>query len=477
MEAMSIADFVKQVVMGKISVVQHTEQVLSEIDSTNPKFNHFNLIASELALQQAKEVEAEIKTGRHKGKLLGVPISVKDCICVKGVESRAGSKILSGYRPTFNATVIERVRAEGAIIVGKTLQDEFGFGTFCTNTGVDFPTPLNPLDKSRSCGGSSGGSAGFTALTEFTHAGIAESTGGSIACPAAFCGVVGFTPTYGRVSRYGLMDYANSLDKIGTMGKTVADASLLLEVISGHDSSDSTSLPEPVPNLGEGEGDARFKVGIVKELFEKSDESVRKECEKAVAQMEKLGASVKELSLPLNSEYGVAAYYLLSMSEASTNLAKFCGMRYGLHGKLEGSFNEYFSKVRSEGFGKEAKRRILLGTFARMSGFRDAYYLRAAKARTKLINEFKEVFKEVDVLVNPTMPVVAPKFSEIKKLSPMQHYAMDLCTVPANLAGLPHLSLTAGTAKKMPVGLMLTADHLQEQNLSSAALSLEGALK
>ena len=477
MDATSIADFVKQVVMGKISVVQHTEQVLSEIESTNSEFNHFNLVAGELALQQAKEIEAQIKTGRHKGKLLGVPISVKDCICVKGIESRAGSKILSGYNPTFDATVIEKARAEGAIIAGKTLQDEFGFGTFSTNTGVDFPTPLNPLDKSRSCGGSSGGSAGFTALTEFTHVGLAESTGGSIACPAAFCGIVGFTPTYGRVSRYGLMDYASSLDKIGTMGKTVADASLLLEIISGHDGNDSTSLPEPVSSLDEGKGEAGLKVGIVKELFEKSDEAVRKECEKAISEMEKLGASVKEVSLPLNSEYGVAAYYLLSMSEASTNLAKFCGMRYGLHGKLEGSFNEYFSKVRSEGFGKEAKRRILLGTFARMSGFRDAYYLRAAKTRTRLINEFKEVFKEVDVLAHPTMPVVAPKFSEIKKLSPMQNYAMDLCTVPASLAGLPHISLNAGTVKKMPVGLMLTADHLQEQKLSSAAFSLEGALK
>ena len=477
MDATSIADFVKQVVMGKISVVQHTEQVLSEIESTNSEFNHFNLVAGELALQQAKEIEAQIKTGRHKGKLLGVPISVKDCICVKGIESRAGSKILSGYNPTFDATVIEKARAEGAIIVGKTLQDEFGFGTFSTNTGVDFPTPLNPLDKSRSCGGSSGGSAGFTALTEFTHVGLAESTGGSIACPAAFCGIVGFTPTYGRVSRYGLMDYASSLDKIGTMGKTVADASLLLEIISGHDGNDSTSLPEPVSSLDEGKGEAGLKVGIVKELFEKSDEAVRKECEKAISEMEKLGASVKEVSLPLNSEYGVAAYYLLSMSEASTNLAKFCGMRYGLHGKLEGSFNEYFSKVRSEGFGKEAKRRILLGTFARMSGFRDAYYLRAAKTRTRLINEFKEVFKEVDVLAHPTMPVVAPKFSEIEKLTPLQHYMFDILNVSPNLAGLPHISVPVGKSEGVPIGAMVMSKPLAEGKIIQVAKELEGGFK
>tara|TARA_Y100000310_G_scaffold342623_1_gene446628 strand:+ start:6306 stop:7739 length:1434 start_codon:yes stop_codon:yes gene_type:complete len=475
---LTIKEFVKEVKMGNISVLEHTEQILEEINSRNPEYNHFNLIAKEYALQQAKEVEAGIKTGRHTGKLLGVPISVKDCICIKGMESRGGSKILTDYKPTFDATVISKVKAEGAIIIGKTSQDEFGFGTFCTNTGIDFPIPKNPLDVKRSCGGSSGGSAGFTALTNFAHLSLSESTGGSIACPASFCGVVGFTPTYGRVSRYGLIDYANSLDKIGSMGKSVEDSALLLKVISGHDKNDSTSLPEPVSDWGKQEAVAKdLKVGVVKELFEKSDDKVRKPCEKAIKQLEKSGAEVKEVSLPLNSEYGIAAYYLISMSEASTNLAKFCGMRYGMHLSLQGSFNEYFSKVRSEGFSKEAKRRVLLGTFARMSGFRDAYYLKAMKVRTKLIQEFKKVFEDIDVLAHPTMPVVAPKFSEIEKLSPLQHYAMDLCTVPANLAGVPHVSVNAGFDKKMPVGLMLTADHLQEEKIVKAALAVEGASK
>jgi aspartyl-tRNA(Asn)/glutamyl-tRNA(Gln) amidotransferase subunit A len=474
MKALGIAEFVKQVKMGKISPLEHTQQILGEIKALNSEFSHFNVVADESALQQAREIEAEIKTGRHSGRLLGVPVSVKDCICVKGVESRAGSKILSGYKPTFDATVIERARAEGAVIIGKTSQDEFGFGTFSKNTGIGFPVPKNPLDKKRSCGGSSGGAAGFTALTEFTHGGIAESTGGSIACPASFCGVAGFTPTYGRVSRYGLIDYANSLDKIGTMGKTVGDAALLLEVIAGNDSKDSTSLPREVPSLG-GQGSEcnGLNIGIVKELFEKSDAEVRKQCEKALNSLEKKGAKLKEVSLPLNAEYGIAAYYLISMSEASTNLAKFCGMRYGLHAKLQGSFNEYFAKVRSEGFGGEAKRRILLGTFARMSGFRDAYYLKAMKVRTRLISEFRKAFGSVEVLAHPTMPVIAPKFSEIEELSPMQQYAMDLCTVPANLAGLPHISVNAGYSKKMPVGLMLTAAHLQEAKLVQAGLALE----
>ncbi len=465
----SIAEFVKQVRMEKMDVLEHTAQIFDEIES-NSELNHFNVVAKEQAMQQANEIAAGIKIGRHEGKLLGVPISVKDCVCVKGMESRAGSKILSGYKPTFNATVIEKVLVEGAIIIGKTAQDEFGFGTFGTNANIGFEAPKNPLDQDRACGGSSAGSAGFTALTKFTHASIAQSTGGSIASPASFCGVAGFTPTYGLVSRYGLIDYGNSLDKIGTIGKTVEDASLLLGIISGHDPQDSTSLEERFEEKGEAK-----KIGIVKELFEKSDDKVSKECKKALGKLEAKGFELKEISLPLNSEYGIAAYYLISMTEASTNLARFCGMRYGLHKELEGHFDEYFSSVRSDGFGTEAKRRVLLGTFARMSGFRDAYYLRAMKTRTKLINEFKNAFKEVDVLAHPTMPVIAPKFSEIEKLTPMQNYAMDLCTVPANLAGLPHISVRAGEVNKMPVGLMLTAGHLRENILSSIALEVEGA--
>jgi len=474
--AQSLKEFVLEVKRGKVSVVEHTKKILEEAEKTNSKYHYFNAIAKDFALKQAKEVDAHIRTGRNKGKLVGVPISVKDCICVKGLESRAGSKILTGYEPLFDATVLEKVMAEGAIIIGKTAQDEFGFGTFSTNTGIDFPVPKNPIDVKRACGGSSGGSAGFTALTENAHASIGQSTGGSIACPASFCGVVGLTPTYGRVSRYGLIDFANSLDKIGAMGKTVEGAALLLEVISGYDVNDSTSLKENNPELGGLKSLNDVKIGVVKDLFKGCEQEVQNHCRKAVEKMEQEGATVEEISLPLNAKYGIPAYYLVSTTEASTNLAKFCGMRYGLHGKLEGNFNEYFSKVRSSGFGEEAKRRVLLGTFARMAGFRDAYYLKAMKVRTRMINEFKQAFENFDVLVNPTMPIVAPSFDEIGKLSPMQQYAMDLCTVPANLAGLPHASVPIGQHKNMPIGLMITADHLQEKKMVQAALAVE-ALK
>ena len=468
-------EFVSSVKKGHISVVEHVENILEEAEKSNHQYHFFNAIARQEALKQAAEIEAGIKIGRHKGKLLGLPISVKDNICVKGIESRAGSKILSGYKPLFDATAVEKAKKEGAIIIGKTAQDEFGFGTFSTNVGIGFEIPLNPLDSKRACGGSSGGSAGFTSFTGFEHVGICESTGGSIACPASFCGVAGLTPTYGLVSRYGLIDYANSLDKIGTIGKTVDDAALLLDVIAGHDPNDSTSLQNQNA-LGKVEEGKGMKAAFVKELFDTCDPGVKKACMHSIRGLEKEGFSVEEISLPLNSEFGIAAYYLISTAETSTNLARYCGMRYGLHEELEGSFDEYFSNVRSKGFGEEAKRRILLGTFARMAGFRDAYYLKAMKARTKLINEFKQSFKTFDIILNPTMPVIAPKFEEIKKLSPMQEYAMDLCTVPANLAGMPHASVPVGKHKEMPVGMMVTADHLQEKKMIQASLVLE-ALK
>jgi aspartyl-tRNA(Asn)/glutamyl-tRNA(Gln) amidotransferase subunit A len=477
-KALSIKEFHHELLAGNISLTEHTAKILEEAQHSNKEFYHFNAICNEKAMQKAKELEKKLKEKKAEGKLFGIPISVKDCICVKGIESTAGSAILKDYKPLFNAAVIERAENEGAIIIGKTVQDEFGFGTFSRNVGKGFETPKNPHDKERSCGGSSGGSAGFTALTEFTHASIAESTGGSIACPASFCGVFGFTPTYARVSRYGLIDYANSLDKIGTMGKTAFDSALLLESIAGHDAKDSTSLPNNVEEYSKflQEKIKGLRIGIVKEFFGKGiDEGVKKQVEKTIECMEKEGAKFEEVSLPLNAKYGLAAYYIIAMSEASTNLAKYCGLRYGQTLELQGSFDEFFSKVRTEFFGEEAKRRIILGTFARMSGFRDAYYLKAMKIRTLLIEEFQKAFKKVSFLANPAMPITSPKFSEIEKLSPMQNYAMDLCTVPANLAGLPHASIPIGTSakEKMPIGLMLTGNYLQEKELLQASAMIE----
>ncbi len=467
----NIKQFVKAVSSGEISVLEHAHKIAEEVEKKNPEYNHLNFFDKKNFISQAESIEKKIKTEKtEKKRLLGVPITAKDCLCVKGMHSRAGAKILEGYKPIFDATVIARVKKEGAIIIGKTSQDEFGFGTFSVNHTAG-KIPLNPIDKERSCGGSSGGAAGFTALTKYTHAAIAESTGGSIACPASFCGVSSITPTYGRVSRYGLMDYANSMDKIGTMGKSIDDCAELLNVIAGKDEKDSTSLDSEEIKL---EKLNKIKIGIPKELMGAiENKEIKKIAEKKINEAESFGAQLEEISLPLNTEYGIATYYLIAMTEASTNLAKYCGMRYGFEKNLDESFNQYFSDVRSEAFGEEAKRRIMIGTFARMSGFRDAYYLKAMKTRTLLIKEFKSLFKKVDFLAFPSMPMVAPKFSEIEKLSPLAHYAADLCTVSVNLAGMPHATINAGSLNEMPVGLMIAGNHLDDSRVLSLASQLE----
>lgn len=403
-----------------------------------------------------------------KAGLYGLPVSVKDCICVRGVESCAGSKILQGYVPPFNATAVQRVADEGANIIGKTNQDEFGFGTFSTNSA--YGVPKNPHDPERTCGGSSGGSGGIIAALNMPHISLAESTGGSITAPAAFCGVVGLTPTYGLVSRYGLIDYANSLDKIGPITKNVRDAALALSIIAGHDPRDMTSLPSKKENyLKHIDGGSKMTIGVPKEYFAGADGEVEKAVWDAIKKLEGEGASYKEISLP-HTKYSLAAYYIIATSEASTNLARYCGMRYGLHRKLEGSFNEYFSGVRTEGFGTEAKRRIILGTFARMSGYRDQYYMKAMRVRTLVIEDFKKAFKNFDVIAAPSMPIMPPKFSEIERLTPVQSYQMDILTVPANLAGIPAISMPC---KNKFAGLHLLGDHLQEGKIIQAAAAYE----
>jgi aspartyl-tRNA(Asn)/glutamyl-tRNA(Gln) amidotransferase subunit A len=415
--------------------------------------------------------ESDDSTGG--GRLEGVAVSVKDNVCVMGMETRAGSRILEGYLPPFDATVVKKCREEGALILGKTTQDEFGFGTFNVNT--PFKIPLNPYDRERSAGGSSGGAACLTSVADFAHLAISESTGGSISCPASFCGVVGLTPTYGRTSRWGLVDYANSLDKIGVMGKTVADAALLLSVISGPDEYDSTVSQAPPEDFTGylGDGVEGLRVGVPREYFgEGVDTGVSEAVWGAIKGLEALGATVTELSLP-HTGVSLSSYYIIAMAEASTNLAKFSGLRYGLHLPLEGAFDEYFSRVRARGFSEEAKRRVILGTFARMAGYRDAYYMKALRVRTLVIEDFKRAFAEVDVLAAPTMPVVAPRFDEISAMEPIQHYMMDVLTVAPNLAGVPMISVPCGKVQGMPVGLHLMADHMGEGELIRAAHALE----
>lgn len=412
---------------------------------------------------------------KNNGKLSKFLVSVKDCICVEGLQSAAGSRILECYKPPFNATVVMRVKEAGGVIIGKTNQDEFGFGTFSVNSG--YGIPKNPHDPGRSCGGSSGGAAGLTAALpdDILHIALGQSTGGSISCPASFCGVVGLTPTYGLVSRYGLIDYANSLDKIGPIAKTVKDAALMLSVIAGYDPRDSTSIKRKPEDYTKGldRGVKGLKIGVPKEYLGKgADPGVAESVWSGIKKLESLGAKYQEISLP-STKHALSAYYMIACAEASTNLAKFCGMRYGASEPVRDSFNEYFSRVRTKYFGEEAKRRILLGTYARMAGYRDQYYLKAMKVRTMVIQEFKKAFKKFDVLAAPTMPITAPRFSEIEKMSPIQQYTMDILTVAPNLAGIPTLSVPCGKVKGMPVGLHLMGDHLQEEKILRTGKSLE----
>ena len=476
---MKINEFIQQVKNNHVDIVEHTHKVIEECKKLNQEYHYFNTISEELALKQANEIKKLIKNNdKHikNKKLLGVAISVKDSICVKGVESTAGSRILKGYKPLFNATVIEKVIEQGGIIIGKTAQDEFGFGAFSTNVGLGFKIPKNPFDKERSCGGSSGGAAGLSQKLN-KHIALGESTGGSIVEPSSFCGVFGLCPTYGLVSRYGLMDFGNSLDKIGPIGKNIHDAALLMGTIAGHDENDGTSLNSERADYGSflKEPAKGMKVGIIKESFGKGiQDEVNKAVRKGIEKLEDNGVKTEEVSLELPIKYGIATYYMIATSEASTNLAKYCGMRYGASEKLEGNFNEYFTKVRSKNFTEEAKRRVMLGTFARMAGYRDAFYLQAAKVRTIMINEYKKAFKKFDALISPTAPMLPPKFSEIEKLTPLQNYLADVMTVSPNVAGLPHLNVPVGFENSLPVGMLLTGNHLQEGKLLQLGSVFEG---
>lgn len=460
LKKISVKDFLLQNRSGDIDLEDFFSHVIENSKSIQKKYNAFITLVDKIG--------EPIK----KGKLFGLPISVKDNICTKGIQTTAGSKILEGYVPPFSATCVENVINEGTTILGKTAMDEFGFGTFSVNCA--YGIPKNPLDTARSCGGSSGGASCITLAADFPHIALAESTGGSISCPAAFTGTVGLTPTYGLVSRWGLIDYANSLDKIGCIGKTVYDVALLFSVMAGNDPKDSTSLNVPKQNYTKYfKKDVKgMKIGVPKQYFEGIDEKITKVIWTAIKKLENLGATYKEISLP-HTKYALSSYYIIAVSEASTNLAKYCGMRYGLHLGLQGNFDEYFSTVRSDGFGEEAKRRIILGTFARMAGYRDAYYLKALKVRTKVIEDFKRAFKQFDILAAPTMPVVAPRFDEIQKLSPIEVYMMDILTVAPNLAGIPMISVPCDFVNKLPVGLHLMGDHLQERKILQAAYAFE----
>ena len=389
--------------------------------------------------------------------------SAKDNLTSYDFETCAGSKILKGYRPPFDATPIRKMREAGGFLAGKTNMDEFGFGTFSANSG--FGIPKNPYDLNRSCGGSSGGAACAAAVLE-DHVALGVSTGGSIVCPASFCGVYGIAPTYGRVSRYGLIDYGNSLDKVGVLSADAKDLSKYLPIIAGKDPKDPTSCVQPdMP----GTFRKMKSVAIPKEATEGISKDVMDNFDSSIERLRSDGIDVEYVDMPV-LKYAMPAYYVLATSEASTNLARFCGMRYGQQdGDLSLKFDDYFTSFRSQYFGDEAKRRILLGTFTRMVGYADKYYNKALRVRQSVISEYKKVFADHDAVVTPTMPFVSPRFDEISKMSALDVYKADFLTVPPNITGMPHLSVPCGYSDGMPVGLMFTADHWNEDILLSEA--------
>ncbi len=438
-------------------------ELFDKIEKSN--LNAYITLNKEEALKKAEEYDE----GKKEGKLAGIPIAIKDNISTRNLRTTCGSKMLSNYVPVFDAHVIERLKQEGAIILGKTNMDEFAMGT-TTETSY-FGVVRNPYDENRVAGGSSGGSGAAVGGGETVLA-LGSDTGGSIRCPASFCGVVGLKPTYGLVSRYGLIPYANSLEQIGPMASNVEDTALLLEVIAGKDTRDSTNAGKDFTfNPDEIEG-KKLKIGIIKEMGG-SDEVMEKFSE-AVDLIKSLGHEICEVSMP-SFKYALAAYYIIAMSEASSNLARYDGVRYGYALDQLESWSKYFSKVRAEGFGDEVKRRIMLGSYALSAGYYGKYYLKALKVRTLVKNDFQRALKECDLLIAPTMPSLPFKIGELA--DPLTMYKMDVNTVPINLAGVPALSLPIGLVKGLPVGMQIIGDYFSENMILSFALQVEKELK
>jgi len=428
----------------------------------------FLFVAKDEAVRNAREIDSRARKGEKVGRLAGVTIAVKDNICVKGMPATCGSKILEGFRPPYDATVIERIRAEDGIILGKTNMDEFAMGN--TTQSSAFGPTTNPWNFERVPGGSSGGSAAAVAGS-MTSLALGSDTGGSVRCPASFCSVLGLKPTYGAVSRYGLIPYANSLEQIGPMARRVEDLELLYSVIAGRDPRDATSR-EAGSGRAHREGHRGIRVGLVKEFFgEGTQDDVKRLVLDAAGKLERTGAVVEETSVG-GLEFALAAYYIIAMAEASSNLSRYDGVRYGASlEKGSADWNDAFAKTRTECFGAEVKRRILLGTYVLSAGYYEAYYLRAQKARSEISQGFAGAFKRFDVLLGPTMPVLPPKIGE--KVTPLEDYMIDVNTVPANLAGIPSLTVPVGFAKGLPVGMQLMAPHFEEGRLFSVAGSFE----
>ena len=467
--AHEVIDLIKR---KKITACEIMQDIFDQIDKVDNVIKAFLVVNREEALVQAREIDKKVKNGEKLPPLAGVAVSVKDIIVTEGTETTCGSKILKGFIPPYNATVINRLKEAGAIIIGKTNMDEFAMGSSTENSA--FGPTHNPWDLERVPGGSSGGSTAAVAADEALVA-LGTDTGGSIRQPAALCGVVGLKPTYGRVSRYGLVAYASSLDQIGPITKDVTDSALIMKVISGHDKMDSTSVNLEVPDYLKfcQAGINDLKIGVPKEYFiEGIDPEVKSALNRALKIFEKLGAKIEEASLP-HTEYSLPTYYLIATAEASSNLARYDGVQYGYRAEGYEDLSSMYQKTRSEGFGSEAKRRIMLGTYALSSGYYDAYYLKAQKVRTLIKEDFDKVFSKYDILVTPTSPTPAFKLNE-KVSDPLTMYLSDIYTIPINLAGIPAISLNCGYSKSnLPIGLQIIGKHFSEETILRAAFNFE----
>lgn len=451
-----------------------TESVLGRIKAVDNKVKAYITVTEEIARAQAREADKRIKAGDTSSPLLGIPIAVKDNMCTDGIRTTCASKILGNFVPPYDATVVRNLQKAGYVLCGKPNMDEFAMGSSTENSG--FFITKNPWDLERIPGGSSGGSAAAVAAGECIGS-LGSDTGGSIRQPASCCGVVGLKPTYGRVSRFGLVAFASSLDQIGPITKDVTDTALLMNVISGHDAKDSTSANMPAPDYTKAlRKDVKgMKIGLPKEYFiEGMDPDVEKAIRSAVKTLEGLGAKVVEVSLP-HTDYAVATYYILATSEASSNLARYDGVKYGLRAAAPKDLMDMYMKTRDQGFGPEVKRRIMLGTYALSAGYYDAYYKKGQQVRTLIKRDFDEAFKTVDVIATPTAPTAAFKIGE-KSADPLQMYLSDIFTISVNLAGIPGISVPCGfTSGNLPIGLQLLGKHFDEESILHAAFAYEQA--
>ncbi|MGK7873492.1 MAG: Asp-tRNA(Asn)/Glu-tRNA(Gln) amidotransferase subunit GatA [Xenococcaceae cyanobacterium] len=470
----SIRELHQQLVDKKRSAVEITTEALERIQSLEPKVHSFLYVTVDLALETAKQVDAKIAAGEQIGLLEGIPIGIKDNMCTQGIPTTCASRILENFVPPYESTVTQKLKDTGAVMVGKTNLDEFAMGSSTENSG--YQLTANPWDLSRVPGGSSGGSAVAVAAEECTVA-LGSDTGGSIRQPASLCGVVGMKPTYGLVSRYGLVAYASSLDQIGPLARRVEDAAILLGAIAGYDPQDSTSLKVEIPDYTKSlkpdfKPKGSLKIGVIKETFGEGLDSVVEEAvKKAIEQLQELGAEIQEVSCP-RFRYGLPAYYIIAPSEASANLARYDAVKYGLRKDADNLLSMY-TKTRSTGFGAEVKRRIMLGTYALSAGYYDAYYLKAQKVRTLIKQDFESAFENVDVLICPTSPTTAFKAGE-KTSDPLSMYLSDLMTIPVNLAGLPGLSIPCGfDGQGLPIGMQLIGNVLREDLLFQVAYAYE----